>query len=379
MTVAVLTPPAWLDELQALITNRLDPEALRGRRIAAILGDVPSTYAKSPKLWNAAFRALSLPAAYVPLDIPREHLAQALKVLRGSEAFLGGSVTVPYKMDVLPLLDEVDPLTARIGAVNAIVRAPHGRLVGYNTDGLGGLRALTESILPGDTPRISDLASARALLIGAGGAAQAVAFFLWQRMTAGELTIVNRSRAGADALAARLRTFRDGRVRVVDEAAIPSCLPEANLVINATVKGQAGIRKLADGRWTCLEPYSALAPAHPAALAPAEQSTPAFFAEWLAASRADIQRNHDASLQACAKLPRDAVCYDLIYAPLETTFLRHARWSGAVTLNGKTMNLVQAAEAFMRYVCRDWLAEQGLDTPQTFQRVFHAMAEEWAE
>jgi shikimate dehydrogenase len=370
----------WLDELQSLVTNSLNLEALRGRRVAGILGDVPSTYAKSPRLWNRAFQALGLEAAYVPLDVPRDRLREVLRLLRSSEMFLGGSVTVPYKIDVMPLLDEVDPLTSRIGAVNVVTRTPDGRLVGYNTDGLGGVRALTDSVLPGHVPPVADLTAARVLLLGAGGAAQALAFHLWEQMTQGELLIANRTRSGAELLAQRLSAMRSGCVAAVREAEVPTRAPDMTVVINATVKGQAGIRKLADGRWTCLEPYSALGLAQPAALPPVPPGAEGAFLEaWYRRSAKDIQHNHDESLEACARLPRRTLCYDVIYAPLETMFLHHARWSGHATLSGKAMNVAQALEAFMRYVCREWLLRLGWDTSKVSHRVAQAMAEEWSK
>ena len=369
----------WLDDLQAVITNRLDLDSLRGRRVAGILGDVPSTYAKSPRLWNAAFQALNLEASYVPLDVARkERLPDLLKVLRASDGYLGGSVTVPYKVEIVPLLDEVDPLAARIGAVNTIARTADGRLIGYNTDGLGGVRALTDGVLPDGSARPQDLSRLRILLLGAGGAAQALAFTLWERMTDGELLVSNRTLESADRLVARLQTARRGAVSALPEDAIADRSQAVDLIINATVKGQAGIRTLPDGRRTFLEPYSSLASAQPVAL-PAEQADDAraFLEAWSRASMPGVARNHAQSLERCARLPQHVLCYDIIYSPLETTFLRHARWSGHATLNGRAMNVAQAVEAFMRYTCRAWLGELGMETPEVHRRVAQAMASEW--
>ncbi len=365
---------AWVEELQQLVTNPLDREAVRGRRIAAILGDVPSTYAKSPTLWNAAFRALKLEALYIPLDVPADRLKDVLQLLRMNDQFLGGSVTVPYKQQVIPLLDAVDPLTARIGAVNVIVRTPEGRLLGYNTDGLGGVQALVQA------GGMADLRTARILMIGAGGAAQAVAFALWEQMTQGELIIANRSRATAQTLVQRLSESRPGLLAAITEDEIAGRLRAMDVLINCTVKGQAGIRKLPDGRITCLEPYSSLASAHPTGLPAAVASEdPSWYETWFRQSLADIQRNHQQSLALCARLPRTTVCYDIIYAPLETVLLRHARWGGHRTLNGREMNLRQAVEAFARYVCKEWLAQRGLSNTEGLARLRQAMAEEWGK
>lgn len=368
----------WLGELQALIANKVDEEALRGRRIAGILGDTPSTYAKSPRLWNAAFAALDLDATFLPFDVRPGRLGDVMALLRAGDVFLGGSVTVPYKQAVIPLLDEVDPLTARIGAVNVIVRAGDGRLVGYNTDGLGGVRALSDPAGPGLAPPVPDLTEAHVLLVGAGGAAQALAFYLWEQMTRGELIVANRGRPAAEALAGRLAAMRAGHVTAIGEDEVALRAPAMDVVINATVKGQAGLRKLSDG-WTCLEPYSGLGTAQPAVLAEGSASAPlAFLETWYRRSAVDIQRNHEVSLQICSRLPGPTLCYDIIYAPFETTFLRHARWSGHPTLNGKAMNVTQAVEAFTRYVCRDWVTQRGLEMNKANRQVAEAMEAEWA-
>lgn len=368
----------WLAGVQELITNRLDAEALAGRRVAAILGDVPSTYAKSPSLWNAAFAALDVPATYVSLDIPAGRLEPVVQALRSSDAFLGGSVTVPYKSAVIPLLDEVDPLAAKIGAVNVIVRTPEGRLIGYNTDGLGGVAALTEMVLPGQAPLLPSLKGVRALVLGAGGAAQAVAVYLWDRLGDGQLVVANRSSQAAASLVGRLTAMRAGRVEAVTESQIAAVAPSMDLIMNATLKGQAEFRKLPDGRWTSFEPYSGLAPALPAAVSAATAETVSREA-WFQASSEDIRRNQAQSLEVCARLPKTTVCYDIIYAPRETVFLQQARWSGHQTLNGQAMNLSQAIAAFTRYVCRDWLLAEGWDEAEMTRRVTDAMAEAWAK
>lgn len=361
----------WLGELQAVVTNRLDLARLRERRVAGILGDTPSTYAKSPRLWNAAFGALRLDAVYVPLDVAQDRLPRVLQVLREGQAFLGGSVTVPYKQVVIPLLDGVDPLAARIGAVNVIVRTAQGRLIGYNTDGMGGVRALVEEAGG------SALAGARVLLLGAGGAAQALACCLWEQMGKGQLLIANRTAARAQELAARVAQMRTGSVTAVSEGDIANHATAVDLIINATVKGQGGIRKLANGQWTMLEPYSALAPACPIAMPPTTQERE-FLEAWYRRSLEDLRRNHAVSLEICGRLPRSTMCYDIIYAPVESVFLRHARWSGHQTLNGKAMNVMQAAEAFTRYVCRDWLASRGMEDDGVMRTVAQVMAEAWS-
>jgi len=162
-------------------------------QLFGIIGD-PVRHSFSPAMHNAAFKALGLNMAYVPL--PACDLAPALDGLKAL-GFGGVSVTIPHKQAVLPLLDEVEPVARRIGAVNTIriERALDGscRLLGKNTDWLGANRALAE-VLP--------LAGSRVLLLGAGGSARAVGFGL--REAGAEVLLANRTRSRAEELAREL-------------------------------------------------------------------------------------------------------------------------------------------------------------------------------
>ena len=131
-------------------------------KIFGILGR-PVAHSLSPAMHNAAFRHLGVNAVYVAF--PVTDLAQAVSGLRGLG--IGGvSVTIPFKEEIIPLLDELDPRAARIGAVNTVVNRD-GRLTGYNTDWLGAVTALTAKI---------SLKGRHVLILGAGGASRAIAF-----------------------------------------------------------------------------------------------------------------------------------------------------------------------------------------------------------
>ena len=131
-------------------------------KIYGILGH-PVTHSLSPAMHNAAFRELNLNAVYVAF--PVTDLAQAVAGLRGLD-IQGVSVTIPFKEEIKPLIDELDPQAARIGAVNTVVNRD-GRLVGYNTDWIGALHALKAK---------TSLTGEHVLLLGAGGASRAIAF-----------------------------------------------------------------------------------------------------------------------------------------------------------------------------------------------------------
>lgn len=369
-------PKEFQDELQSHLANRLDPDDLQGK-LAGIIGDRPSQYAKSPILWNAAFRKLELPARFLPFDVDAEKLAGVVAALRKIESLLGFSVTVPYKVEVIRHLDGLDEKARQIGAVNTVVRTRDGRLIGYNTDGSGFLATLSQR--EGDAAPLADrLKGKNALVIGAGGASRAVCFYLAELIRPGRLVIANRSRSAASILAAEIQNAY-GNARGIPEEEISQEAPSAAIIVNTSTKGQSGVRKLADDQATILEPYSALAPAKPllvkgAVLAGAPQEGTH---DWLKGSLEDIDANHRASLKIALSLNPTTVCYDLIYSPLETAFLRHARWNGLVTVNGKGMNIAQAADAFFDKGCREWLTSLKRHNETTYKMVVEAMTQVW--
>jgi shikimate dehydrogenase len=156
--------------------------------IYGIVGN-PVRHSMSPAMHNAAFSHLRLNKAYVPF--PVKDVAAALRGFRAS-GVKGLSVTIPHKQAVIPLLDKIDPVAARIGAVNTI-KIDNEIIYGCNTDWLGANRAIEE---------LTPLTGKEVLLIGAGGAARAIGFGLLEAGT--KLTLTSRSAASGKALAAAL-------------------------------------------------------------------------------------------------------------------------------------------------------------------------------
>lgn len=154
-------------------------------RLYALLGD-PVAHSLSPQMHTAAFNQAGYNGVYVALRVTDVGAAVA-----GMRALgvAGASVTIPHKTAVIELLDEVDPTALAIGAVNTIVNAG-GRLCGYNTDGIGAMRALQEKCT---------LADKRVAVIGAGGAARAVGYMAVAQ--GARVVIVNRTVSRGEALA----------------------------------------------------------------------------------------------------------------------------------------------------------------------------------
>ena len=230
---------------------------------------------------EAAYRVLGIDARYHAFDVPPERLADAI---RGARA-LGIrqlAVSLPHKEAVIPLLDRVDDVARRIGAVNTVTLRD-GLLEGANTDWLGGVGALE---------RHGKLAGAEAVVLGAGGTARALAFGLRER--GARVTVLNRTRERAEALARELGAERAGPLEA-----------------------------LADARWDVL------------------------------VNTTSVGLREDASPIRAEWLRPGTLVMDAVYDPPETRLLRDARARGAQPIGGKWMLVLQAAEQLRLWTGRE--------------------------
>ena len=191
----------------------------------AVIGH-PVGHSRSPGMQNAAFSKCGIDADYLKLEVAPEEFPEFLNFAR--KRLAGFNLTVPHKQIVLPHLDEIDPEAKRIGSDNTVKVLPGGGLAGCSTDGIGFEEAVRCRL--GMT-----LAGRSCLLLGCGGAARAVAFRVTGRGAA-RLTIANRTRERAEALAAEL----GGEVGVCtldDRDQLAAAIRSADLLIQATSLG----------------------------------------------------------------------------------------------------------------------------------------------
>ena len=146
-------------------------------RVCAVIGN-PVEHSLSPALHNAAFAEKKLNICYVAFRV--EDLAAAMAGVKGLD-LLGLSVTIPHKVAILPYLDEVEETARRIGSVNTVLNK-EGRLIGYNSDGMGAVRALKEADIP--------LAGKKITILGSGGAARAISFTLGKEVALKEMVLL---------------------------------------------------------------------------------------------------------------------------------------------------------------------------------------------
>jgi shikimate dehydrogenase len=199
-------------------------DASRGPYRLGVIGD-PVAHSLSPSLHQPALDALGIPARYERWHTPAADLPERIASLRDPDA-LGASVTVPHKIAVMALVDEVSANARRAGAVNTVVNRD-GALFGDNTDIHGFATSLQEA-LRGETP-------GRALVLGAGGAARAVVLAL-ESCGIGEIVVANRDRERAAQLASDLRPA-PVRAAALDDATLTTELPRTDVLVNATSLG----------------------------------------------------------------------------------------------------------------------------------------------
>ena len=257
-------------------------------RLAGIFG-YPLEHSISPRFQQAAFDHCSLDVSYKAWPVAPDSLESEVRKLR-DDGYLGANVTVPHKERIRSYLDDLDPLAKALGAVNTIVKED-GRLVGYNTDAHGLMKALRKD-------GACDPKGLSVLVLGAGGAARAAVFALVDAGVA-SLTIANRTLARAESLASEFEAASAGVEAVpLEESALAGVCRKADLIVNTTSMGMRhGI---------------------------AERETP------LKASTIRAQ----------------TMVYDLVYNPAETPLLVEAKAAGAKTLGGLPMLVYQGAASF---------------------------------
>jgi shikimate dehydrogenase len=255
-------------------------------KIVAVFGQ-PVAENPTQAMLEAAFHALRLPWRYLTLEVAPDALPQAVIGMRAM-GFAGANCTIPHKIAVIPLLDEVTPSALRIGAVNTIVRRPDESLLGENTDGKGFLSSVIGAC--------AEIRGTSVMLLGAGGAARAIAIELGLA-GARRIDVVNRSSDRGSALVAHIEAQTRATGRLITWCEGIPVPAETQLVVNATSIG--------------LYPDVAACP-------PLDFGT----------------------------LSANALVCDVIPNPPDTPFLRAARAAGAQTLDGLGMLVEQGAIGF---------------------------------
>lgn len=254
-------------------------------KLAGVMG-WPVAHSRSPKLHGYWLQHHGIAGAYVPLPVAPGRVGEALKGLVAL-GFAGCNVTIPHKLEVMKLVDNVDSLAQRIGAVNTVVVEKDGKLSGSNTDGYG----FVESVR--DVRKDWKADAGPVVVLGAGGGARAIVVTLIAE-GAKDIRLLNRTSARAEELAAAAGP----QVRALPWDKRAEALDGAALLVNTTSQGMVGQPPL------------------------------------------------EVALDA---LPKTALVSDIVYNPLVTPLLAAAKARGNIVADGLGMLLHQARPAFRAF------------------------------
>ena len=258
-----------------------------GTKVCGIMGD-PVEHSLSPAMHNAAFKKTGLDYVYLPFHVTTGNLSGAVNGLK-SLGLRGVNVTIPHKVSVMPLLDELEPIAKKIGAVNTIVNE-EGHLKGYNTDAAGFLKSLSVKDI--------DPSGKKVVILGAGGVSRAVSFVLAEKEAEIEILCRSRNTEQAQKLISILSGNSKSKIMMTDlnETNLKQALKHADILVNATSVGM----------------------------------------------KPDI----DKTLVPQELLKPGTVVFDVIYNPVKTKLLEDAEKAGAVVIGGLDMLVWQGALAF---------------------------------
>jgi len=274
-----------MNKLKTLISNK--DLIIKTKKYTSIIGLFPSKGARSPKLWNRAFKKYGIKNEMVPFDVKIKNLPRLIKYLNKDQNFIGGCVTVPYKERIFKLLkNNITKTSKKIGAVNCLFRNKRGQLFGTNTDGEAALKSFEN--------RFGRVKYKNILLLGPGGAGKAVASYFSKALKKKNmLTIVGRStnsKKFAKNIGGKWRSFKN-----MSEIKFN----KTDIIINCTSLG---------------------------------------FGKKKSFSPLDDQK--------FKLLRKKTIVFDIIYDPKQTRFLKIANKRKLKNLNGLDMNLRQAVLAF---------------------------------
>ena len=251
--------------------------------IVGLIGH-PVEHSFSPPMHNAAFDALGMDYTYVAFDVNPAELQKAIEGAK-SLNIMGFNVTIPHKIEVMKYLDEIDDVARLIGAVNTI---DFKNLKGYNTDGIGAVRAIEE---------VTSIKNKNVVIAGAGGASRAISFYI-AKYGADSLTILNRNVDKAQSLARDVsNSGLIGDVKSDSINEINAYLADADILVDTTPLGM-----------------------HP--------------------------HINDQPIATAENMHDELVVFDAVYNPNETVLLKQAIEAGAKPVYGIKMLLYQGAESF---------------------------------
>ena len=273
-----------IEEFNKLIENKINLNT--NEKFTVIIGRNPSKTARSPILWNKAFKNFNLNLKMIPIDVKKENLKYLIEFLKNNKKFLGGSVTIPYKSELIDFLEgNISDEANKIGAINSLFRKKNNKLYGTNTDGEASVEAFKK--------KFGKFKDKKIMILGCGGAGKAVIAFFSKEINGKNLFITSRNKKN------ELYSKKFKNTSWIDWNKKDNFFKNLDIIINCTSLGFDNQKNIS----------------------PIEEK---------------FYNNFKSGV----------IFYDIIYNPPQTKFLELAQKNKYKTINDSEMNIMQAAISF---------------------------------
>lgn len=298
-------------------------------KFVLIIGSSPSKGARSPKLWNNAYKRFKKKIRMHPADVLEKNLGKICKYLKGNKNFLGSSVTIPFKEKIMKHLDSIDKNAKTIGSVNTIVRKKN-KLIGYNTDYNGSLYSLKKSKITRKNKKI--------LILGCGGAGKACIVSASNYFNNSEIILFNRSKKRLNVFLKNLKKSNKNKIKKISGYDKIKKLKKIDLIINTTSVGFDNWVKEKKFFFNLIN-YCPLAKVK--IVKTKNKKNNIFYQK----NMKNIEDNILNSIKVLCNIQK-TIIFDIIYNPSRTLLLKIGDLFGHKNFNGIDMNLIQAVQGF---------------------------------
>lgn len=273
--------------------------------------------AQTPRLWNGSYKAFEMPLRNIRLFGDPDGIEEIFAALKSDQRYIGGDVGVGFKDKAWKIIDELDPIARAMESINVVLKTESGGLKGFNTDGSGYVKSLSEAL----DAIGKKLNNSKIVVLGGGGTSNSIVLSLAE--AGANVVVLNRTVSKAESLAARANKFvKEERVKAGGREQIKDEVKDAAAVITAI-----------DDPKSPLYQYSSLGTIE---FPPSEEN---------------IEKNIDEAKKIMSEMPKDAIISDVMLREDDTATIREAKMAGLKTLDGGPMVLNQGVEAF-------WLVNQ---------------------
>tara|TARA_A100001015_G_C15034660_1_gene735371 strand:+ start:1336 stop:2337 length:1002 start_codon:yes stop_codon:yes gene_type:complete len=297
-------------------------------KFALIIGSTPSKGARSPKLWNRAYKKLGQKTKMYPADVREKNLKKICLELKKNQNFLGSSVTVPYKEKIMQYLDKIDKKARDIGSINTIKKNKNN-LFGYNTDYYGALFTLKTNNIPKKNNNI--------IILGCGGAGKAIIKAACDYFSKSKIYLLNRNFKKLKFFSKKLVKQKKNKIIILDKKNLIK-INDVNIILNSTSVGFNSWIEVKKKFYNLIE-FSPLTNFRFYKIGNKN------FKNFKKQNKKPLKKNIKESEEFLSKNKKGYI-FDAIYNPKTTLLMKIAKKYRYKVINGLDMNLMQAVEGF---------------------------------